>query len=71
MSRTIATVKRPEPHKPEPDPLDPLTCARCQLLTTNGVHSTAEIDRVAAEQAAQDARIHAAQEAHRQRFGEH
>lgn len=36
--RTIATLRRPEPHEPEPDPGDPLICARCRLLIRNQLH---------------------------------
>lgn len=68
--RSIATVKRPDLHPYQPDPADPTSCRwigggrRCLLPGQNSVHDPAAL-------AERDARIHAAQEAHRARTGEH
>lgn len=70
MSRTIATVRRPDPHEFKPDKIDPTTCSRCPLPEANGVHSEAEISRHRAEQGVAAARIHEAQERQRLWTGE-
>jgi len=68
--RSIATVRRPDLHPYQPDPDDPMSCRwigggrRCLLPEQNSVHDKKAL-------AARDEQIHAAQEAHRARTGEH
>lgn len=71
MSRTIATVKRPEPHDYDPDPAaGGLQCRTCRLIERNSVHSKREIAAHKAQLAAKAARVAEAQAAHRRRTGE-
>lgn len=70
MSRTIATIQRPDPHDFENDPAYPGCCRVCRLIEANGVHSAAAIAEHRAALAVKQARIHEAQEAHRRMTGE-
>lgn len=69
--RTAATIPRPDPHLPVPDPENPGCCRRCHLIDAAGIHSTKAIAAHQAELDARAAQLHDAQEAHRRRTGEH
>lgn len=69
MSRTIATVTRPEPHDYDADPILRGYCT-CGLPKANSVHSLEEIAKHQAELDAAAAKVAEAQAAHRRRTGE-
>lgn len=68
--RTAATLPRPVPHWPVPDPDAPGCCKRCHLVVGAGLHQEAQIAAFEAEQAQREAETRAAQQEQRRRVGD-
>lgn len=70
MSRTAATLPRPVPHRPVPDPETPGCCLRCHLVDGAGLHQPAAIEAFEAEQAQREAELAEQQQEARRRVAD-
>lgn len=68
--RTIATLRRPDPHEYVEDPDAPGTCATCHLIEANKLHDPDLVAAWQRDQAYHQQQTHVAQEAHRRRTGD-
>lgn len=71
MTRSIATIRRPDPHDYYDDPEARGTCKHCHLIKKNNVHDPDAVAAWRRDQAYHDAQTAAAQAESRRRAGEH
>ena len=68
--RTIATLKRPDPHDYVEDPEAPGTCKTCHLIEVNKLHDPELVAAWKRDQAYHEQQTHAAQAEARRRIGD-